>query len=100
MPNSHRRFGSLDAKKDTQKNAQKGVGWVSFLAAVRFFWSGPMVSWPAADADGASNLLKKGTGSEPTGVNAAKSDRREVPVPLFQQAARVAQFLLLKSPAQ
>jgi hypothetical protein len=33
-----------------------------------------------------SSLLKKGTGSEPTRINAAKKGEREVPVPLFQQA--------------
>jgi formamidopyrimidine-DNA glycosylase len=34
-----------------------------------------------------NSLLKKGTGSEPTAVITAKNGRREVPVPLFQQAA-------------
>ncbi len=36
-----------------------------------------------------SSLLKKGTGSEPADVNAAKNSGREVPVPFFQRAARV-----------
>ena len=36
-----------------------------------------------------SSLLKKGTGSEPSSVNAVKYNGREVPVPLFQQAASV-----------
>ena len=35
-----------------------------------------------------SSLLKKGTGSEPSSENAVKYNGREVPVPLFQQAAR------------
>jgi hypothetical protein len=33
------------------------------------------------------SLLKNGTGSELAGANPAKSSGREVPVPLFQQAA-------------
>jgi hypothetical protein len=35
-----------------------------------------------------SSLLKKGTGSEPNRINAAKKGEREVPVPLFQRAVR------------
>ena len=35
----------------------------------------------------AASLLKKGTGSDPTGANTGKNSRCEVPVPLFQQAA-------------
>jgi hypothetical protein len=35
-----------------------------------------------------SSLLKKGTGSDPVGANAAENGSREVPVPLFQQAVR------------
>jgi pyruvate dehydrogenase E2 component (dihydrolipoamide acetyltransferase) len=41
---------------------------------------------PAAERPRAGPLLKKGTGSEPTGVNTAENDRREAPVPVFQQA--------------
>ena len=47
-----------------------------FLAALS---AGPPIS-----------LLKKGTGSEPADVNAAKNSGREVPVPHFQQAATAA----------
>ena len=36
----------------------------------------------------ANSLLKKGTGSEPTRANTTKDRGREVPVPLFQQAAK------------
>ncbi len=37
--------------------------------------------------DEPTGLLKKGTGSEPSSENTAKNNDREVPVPLFQQAA-------------
>jgi hypothetical protein len=37
----------------------------------------------------ASSPLKKGTGSEPASENAVKNNDREVPVPFFQQTARV-----------
>ncbi len=35
--------------------------------------------------------MKKGTGSEPRSENTRENDGREVPVPLFQQAARAAE---------
>ncbi len=44
----------------------------------------------ARSSDALSSLSKKGTGSEPADVNAAKNGGGEVPVPLFQQAVRDA----------
>jgi len=44
----------------------------------------------AAHCRQTGSLLKKGTGSEPTIENRAKNDGSEVPVPLFQRAARAS----------
>jgi predicted nicotinamide N-methyase len=42
-----------------------------------------------AQENGVSSPLKKGTGSELTGITTATNDGHEVPVPLFQRAASV-----------
>jgi hypothetical protein len=46
----------------------------------------------------ANSLLKKGTGSEPTSENHAKNDGSEVPVPLFQRAAKGDLWVDLSKP--